>query len=104
MAVIGFQKSHWFFPISVLLFGLFIVYCKILSQGYSYMFIRRAPTPKNPGWPNTTGPKPHQLKTPTPKTQFKTPTSKPQLTMNEQKWKRNVKNNPEKKYSLCIGL
>ena len=47
---------------------------KSFSQVYSYMFIKRALNSKNPRWPHTTGSKPHQLKTPTPKTQFKTPT------------------------------
>ena len=34
----------------------------------------REPQPENPRWPHTTGPKPHKLKTPTPKTLFKTQT------------------------------
>ena len=38
----------------------------------------REPKPKKPRRPHTTGPKPHQLKAPTPKTQNKTPTPKPQ--------------------------
>ena len=75
MAVIGFQKSHWLFPISVLLFGLFIVYCKIFSQGYSYMFIKRAPTPKNPGWPHTTGQTP-STENPNPKNPIQDPNLK----------------------------
>ena len=45
----------------------------------------REPQPKKLRRPHTTGPKPHQLKTPTPKTQYKTPTPKPQTTINEPK-------------------
>ena len=51
---------HHFFP------GLFF-----------YVYIE-SPIPKKPRRLHTTGPKPHQLKTPTPKTQYKTPTPKPQ--------------------------
>ena len=39
------------------------------------LYTERQPK-KNPRWPHTTGPKPHQLKTPAPKTLFKTPTPK----------------------------
>ena len=60
----------------------------------------REPQPKKPRRSNTTGPKPHQLKTPTPKTQYKTPTLKPQTTINEQKEGNIMKNKPGKKYSI----
>ena len=53
------QFSHHFFPRIILL-------C-----------LYREPQPKKPRRPQTTGPKPHQLKTTTPKTQYKTPTPKP---------------------------
>ena len=55
---------HHFFP------GLFF-----------YVYIE-SPNQKKPRRPHTTGPKPHQLKIPTPTTQNKTP--KPQTTINEQ--------------------
>ena len=51
----------------------------------------REPKPKKPRRPHTTGPKPHQLKAPTPKTQNKTPTPKPQ-TPNHHKWAKIRKN------------
>ena len=47
--------------------------------------IYRALQPKKPRRPPTTGPKPHQLKTPNPKTQSKTPTQKPH-TPKHNKW------------------
>ena len=43
-----------------------------------FLCLYREPQPKKPRRPHTTGLKPHQLKTPTPKTQYKTPTPKPQ--------------------------
>ena len=57
----------------------------------------KSPNPKNPKCPHTTGPKPHQLKKSTPKAQIqdlnpKTPN--PQTTITEQKWEKNVENNP----------
>ena len=62
-----------------------------------------SPNPKKPRMPHTTSPKPHQLKTTTPKTQYKTSTPKPQTTINEPKQgvlgqnkKKMVKNNPVK--------
>ena len=42
-----------------------------------YVYIE-SPNQKKPRRPQTTGPKPHQLKAPSPKTQNKTPTPKPQ--------------------------
>ena len=61
------RDAPFFFP------GLFL-----------YVYIE-SPIPKKPRRLHTTGPKPHQLKTPTPETQYKTPTPKPQTAINEQK-------------------
>ena len=58
----------------------------------------KEPQPKNPRRPHTTGPKPYQLKTPTPKTQSKTPTPQPQTTINEQNKKKIKKNKTGKKF------
>ena len=57
--------QHHFFP------GLF--FCVYVES----------PNSKKPRMPPTTGPKPHQLKTPTSKTQSNTPTPKPK---NHHKW------------------
>ena len=54
---------------------------------FLYVYIKSP----NPKWPCTTGPKPHQLKTPAPETQFKTPTPKPQ-PQKHHKWARTRKN------------
>ena len=43
---------------------------------FFYVYVK-SPNPKKPRRLNTTSPKPHQLKTPTPKSQFKTPTPEP---------------------------
>ena len=53
--------------------------------------LHRQSQPKKPRWPHTTGPKPHQLKTPTPKTQIRPQPQnpEPQTTINEQKMRKN---------------
>ena len=64
----------------------------------------RAPTPKKTRRPHTTGTKPHQLKTPTPKTQSQTPTPKPQTPIKEQNNKKNYKESPwEKNIAFLLG-
>ena len=72
-----------------------------------YLF--REPQPqKKPRRPHTTGPTPHQLKTPTPKTRSKTTNLTPQYhnlqPLNHHKWakmRNKSKNTPGKKYSVC---
>mgnify|MGYP001794685884 CR=1 FL=1 len=62
-------------------------HCKASFPGLFFYIYIESPNLKKPRRPHTTGPKPHQLKTPTPKTQ---------TTMNEQKWEESTKNNPGK--------
>ena len=70
--------------------------CKVFSHGYSFMFIYREPqTQKSQKAPH------HRLQTPsteipTPKNpiQDPTPKPKPQTTIYEEKWEKNIKNNP----------
>ena len=49
----------------------------IFFPGLFFNVYIEIPNPKKPRRPHTTGPKPQQLKAPTPKTQNKTPTPKP---------------------------
>ena len=52
----------------------------------------KEPKPQQPRKPYTTDPTPHQLKTPTQKTQFITPPPNPQTTIKVQKGEKNIKN------------
>ena len=52
-----------------------------------------SPNHKNPRWPHTTRPKPHELKAPTPKP--RTPNHYKRAKM-----RKNVKNNPGKNYGV----
>ena len=54
---------------------------------FFYVYIKN-PNPKSSRRPHTTGPKPNQLKTPTPKTQSKTLSPQRQTTINEQNKKK----------------
>ena len=56
----------------------------ICTTGLSFYVYIESHNPKKPRRSHTAGPKPHQLKAQTPKTQYKTPTPKPQTTINEQ--------------------
>ena len=58
---------------------------KFFSLGLFLYVYTKSPNPKHPRSPHTTGPKPHQLKTPTTETQFKTQNPNPKTTINEQK-------------------
>ena len=65
---------------------------------YGYI---KSPNPPINRSPHTNGPKPHQLQTSTPKTQYRTATPLPQTTINEQKREKRIKNNSEKENVVC---
>ena len=80
---------------------LAVRYAPFFPRPVFLLCLYREPLPKKRRGPHTAGPKPNQLKTPTPKTQSKTPTLQPK-TPNHYKLAKNkkkiIKNNPGKKY------
>ena len=87
-----------------------VVRCLILApfffpKLFFYVYIE-SPNPKEPGRPHTTGPKPNQLNTPTPKTQSKTPYIKPEALNHKmrKKKKKLQRVNLGNKYSLILSL
>ena len=59
----GLCISHWFF----MWWEIYFENAKFFPRVIFLCFYRERPNPKKPWMPHTTGPKPHQLRTPTPK-------------------------------------
>ena len=77
----------------------YAVHQKVFFPGLFLHVHIESTNPNKPRRPHTTGPRPHQLKTPTQKTQSKTPTPKTP-TPKPPKLRKSQKSNPGEKYSL----
>ena len=85
----GSDSTHSLWVSSVYPRGKNLILSKFFTPDLFLQIYIKSPNPKNPRWPHTTGPKPHQLKTTTPKIQHETSTPnqnlKPHTTINGQK-------------------